>query len=531
MLLLLFTLIVGYASSAPTGAVGVEKKDTKTEDLFEGDLKISESMIRKYYNVTEYEQRTGEKFHFRVRDERAAASDSSILWSNGIVYYTYDSSIPTSFGNTIRSAMDDYERKTCLRFVQKTSATVSYINFTQTGSGCYSNSIGMKGGMQIINLQNPGCTSFGIIQHEIGHAIGFWHEQSRPDRDSYVNILTGNIQTGKSSQFMKRTSTQVDSLGVVYDYGSVMHYSTTAFSKPSCSGSSCTAIQVNNPTEYSNQGSPTIGQRVGLSPKDAQQVNLLYSCGVDGRLRVKVRNGVNLPDTDPAFNSPDPYVKIAAFRTTTTTPVNKQSSVKQGTQNPTWNEYMDFGVSKWLNFEVRIWDDDDFLTGADEPMSSPQRFTLTSGSTKNAKHCTNTQCSGYLWLNYYLCPNEWSGDNCGHRLANLRFYVRYGRDLPDEDGWLNDSDPYVEIIAYDSDGTSVRKTTSEKSGDESPDWNENLNFGTNTWKTFKIRVWDSDNNADDPLSSQQTVTISSGSHTFLTHNCHSGYIKYDYHFQ
>ena len=99
MLLLLFTLIVGYASSAPT---------TKTEDLFEGDLKISESMIRKYYNVTEYEQRTGEKFHFRVRDERAAASDSSILWSNGIVYYTYDSSIPTSVGNTIRSAMDDY---------------------------------------------------------------------------------------------------------------------------------------------------------------------------------------------------------------------------------------------------------------------------------------------------------------------------------------------------------------------------------------------------------------------------------------
>ena len=108
MLLLLFTLTVGYASSAPTGAVGVEKNDTKTEDLFEGDLKISESMIRKYYNVTEYEQRTGEKFHFRVRDERAAASDSSILWSNGIVYYTYDSSIPTSVGNTIRSAMDDY---------------------------------------------------------------------------------------------------------------------------------------------------------------------------------------------------------------------------------------------------------------------------------------------------------------------------------------------------------------------------------------------------------------------------------------
>lgn len=65
-----------------------------------------------------------------------------------------------------------------------------------TSIRCYSN-LGMVGGRQDISI-GMGCTKkAGIIQHEILHALGRIHEQSRHDRDDYVDIRLNNIvQTG-----------------------------------------------------------------------------------------------------------------------------------------------------------------------------------------------------------------------------------------------------------------------------------------------------------------------------------------------
>ena len=76
-----------------------------------------------------------------------------------------------------------------------------------------------------------GCVSLGTVIHEMLHASGFWHEQSRPDRDQHVRILWSNIYPGREDNFARYTRAEVSTLSLPYDTSSVMHYSSRAFSR------------------------------------------------------------------------------------------------------------------------------------------------------------------------------------------------------------------------------------------------------------------------------------------------------------
>ena len=81
--------------------------------------------------------------------------------------------------------------------------------------------------------------------------------------------------------------------------------------------------------------------------------------------------------------------------------------------------------------------------------------------------------------------------------------------LPDRDGWFNgDSDPYVRVIAYNSSGSPRSLRTGDDAGNESPEWNQWLDFGVDSWSRFTVQVYDEDSGSDDSLSSVSTYYLS-----------------------
>merc|ERR1740128_673413 len=106
--------------------------------------------------------------------------------------------------------------------------------------------------------------------HELLHALGFYHEQSRPDRDDYIRILWNNIIPDLKYNFNKATNGNM--LNAPYDTCSLMHYGPMALSangKP-------TIILKRNPV--SPNTCPTIGNRNYLSNIDIRQLNTFYEC-------------------------------------------------------------------------------------------------------------------------------------------------------------------------------------------------------------------------------------------------------------
>jgi hypothetical protein len=109
------------------------------------------------------------------------------------------------------------------------------------------------------------CGTGGVI-HEIGHAVGLYHEQSRSDRGSFVTINWSNIPDDREHNFDIESGTNARDLGT-YDYSSIMHYGSFAFADDP----TIRTVTTVNPAAQS-----LIGQRNGLSAGDLQSLVELH---------------------------------------------------------------------------------------------------------------------------------------------------------------------------------------------------------------------------------------------------------------
>lgn len=57
--------------------------------------------------------------------------------------------------------------------------------------------MGRQGGGQIVSLSRQGCLYHSTVQHELLHALGFNHEQTRSDRDNHIRVVWENIIDGQ----------------------------------------------------------------------------------------------------------------------------------------------------------------------------------------------------------------------------------------------------------------------------------------------------------------------------------------------
>ncbi|XP_059369045.1 meprin A subunit beta-like isoform X1 [Carassius carassius] len=238
-------------TSSLTGNTVIDVDNGKGQDIFEINEAAGLDLVEGDILINEGEYRN------TILDEK-------YRWPT-TVPYVLDSSLDINAKGVVLRALEQYRLKTCIDF-KPWDGEPNYI-FVFKGKGCYSYVGNQRKGKQELSI-GANCDDLGTVEHEFLHALGFWHEQSRSDRDDYVTIMWDQIEEGKEQNFNSYDETVSSSLGVPYDYGSVMHYSKTSFSK----GSEPTIVT--KIPEFLD----VIGQHMEFSDSDLIKLNRLYNC-------------------------------------------------------------------------------------------------------------------------------------------------------------------------------------------------------------------------------------------------------------
>ncbi|XP_057187668.1 high choriolytic enzyme 1-like [Triplophysa rosa] len=246
-------------------AFSVEGKPVIEEDLAE--LPVSELLHRANKGIVPEPDEPKLLDDIAVNEKNADPCTSyNCLWpkySDGNIWvpYVIANHYSSSELQIIQRGLDSFSSTSCIRFFPRNNER-DYISI-ESRSGCYSY-VGRQGSVQTVSLARNGCIYHSTIQHELLHALGFNHEQTRSDRDSYIQIVWDNIQDDMKYNFNKINTLNQ---GTSYDYTSVMQYERYAFSKNGYP----TMVPIPN-------SNVQLGGATQMSQNDITRLNRLYKC-------------------------------------------------------------------------------------------------------------------------------------------------------------------------------------------------------------------------------------------------------------
>jgi hypothetical protein len=150
-----------------------------------------------------------------------------------------------------------------IQFVARTSqADFVDFNFDPNNfSGECETVVGRAGGEQQVG--GSGVCTLATILHEMGHTLGLWHEQSRPDRNAYVSVNYGNLIKGSIGNF-NQIYDNAQTFGTYFDYASIMEYPAFSFSRNG------------GPAVESIPGGIPLSNQAGYTAADIDGIERLY---------------------------------------------------------------------------------------------------------------------------------------------------------------------------------------------------------------------------------------------------------------
>jgi len=168
-------------------------------------------------------------------------------WSGGRVPFYFNATVTNDDRIMFRSMMKEIQKKSCVRFIEKTQPPSGHhleiqvhssTSCVQQGKPRFSAAVYAEpprnqkvilySSYKLADRRQCWAENRGGLLHEMFHLFGIMHTQMRPDRDNYITILRQNIQRQYSQEY--DICHECNDYGVPYDCSSIMHYGAETFS-------------------------------------------------------------------------------------------------------------------------------------------------------------------------------------------------------------------------------------------------------------------------------------------------------------